>query len=303
MKPLLLHTLSVLLLLLAQVGCSPQPDPTTRESEATQPGPDTTFYQEASWSPDGSRLLLSRLDIHDAYRTSIAIVNTDGSGYTRLTEGPGDMWTAWSPDGAQIAYASRKVDNQDIYVMQADGSQPRRLTTDPADDTHPDWSLNGTKIAFVSKRASPSQVYVMQADGSNQTQITDSAEEKWNPRWSPDGEKIVFYGAVEAGKDSVYVMSADGSERRTLGPGIWPSWSPDGSKILFAADDHIYEMSAEGTTPTRLLDNAIFARWSPDGRKLAFIRVTWRAPDGWPSTSDLFVVNADGPGERRLTGR
>lgn len=292
-----------LLLLAGCVGCRTQPDAAPAGLDATEPGPDTTFYQEASWSPDGSRLLLSRLDIHDAYRASIAVVNADGSGYTRLTEGPGDMWTSWSPDGSQIAYASTKEDNRDIYVMQADGSHPVRLTSDPAEDTHPDWSPDGTQIVFVSKREGLSHVYVMSAAGSVLTRITDSPEEKWNPRWSPDGRKIVYYGAVEPGKDSVYVMNANGSERRTLGAGIWPSWSPDGAKILYGVDQDVYEMNADGANPRRLLEDAVIARWSPDGARIAFIRVTWRAPEGWPSVSDLFVVQADGSGERRLTGK
>ncbi len=291
------------LLLAGVFGCRPQPDASPPGTEATGPGPDTTFYQEASWAPDGSRLSLSRLDIHDAYRSSIALVQADGAGYTRLTEGPNDRWTSWSADGARIAYASEKEDNVDIYVMQADGSELVRLTTDPAEDTHPDWSLDGARIAFVSDRTGAAQVYVMNADGTGQTQISDTPEEKWNPRWSPDGRQLVFYGAPEPGNDSVYVMNADGSERRTLGAGVWPSWSPDGSKILFAAEDHVYVMSAEGEHPTRLLDNAMFARWSPDGARIAFIRVTWQAPEGWPAVSDLFTVQADGSGERRLTGR
>jgi len=290
------------LLLIGHFGCRSQPDTSASGLAATEPGPDTTFYQEASWSPDGSKLLLSRLDIHDAYRASIVMVNADGSGYAQLTDGPGDMWTSWSPDGARIAYASEKEDNRDIYLMKADGSKPIRLTADPAEDTHPAWSPDDGQIAFVSKREGRSHIYIMNADGSAQKKISSTTEEKWNPRWSPDGRKIVYYGAEEPGKDSVYVMNVDGSARKTVGAGVWPSWSPDGSKILYVADHDVYEMNADGTNPKRLLEDAVIARWSPDGTKIAFIRVTWRAADGWPATSALFVASADGSGAVRLTG-
>lgn len=294
-------TLFLLLVAPWSAGCGPQPATPTTDAETGTEHADTIFYQEATWSPDGSRILLSRLDIHDAYRASIAVVNADGSGYSRLTEGPGDMWASWSPDGAKIAYGSKKGDNRDIYVMDPDGSRPTRLTEDPAEDTHPDWSPDGTKLAFVSNREGLPQVYAMNADGSGQTRITDGPGEKWNPRWAPDGRSIVYYGAVEPGKDSVYAVQADGAEQRALGAGIWPSWSNDGAKLLYVADDDLYSMDADGTNPEKLLDDAVIARWSPDGERLAFIRVTWRAAEGWPAMSNLFVAQADGSGARRLT--
>jgi Tol biopolymer transport system component len=298
MRTWTLYASTVLLLLIKTTGCTAPPD---TASDPAETAPDTTFYQEASWSPDGSQLLLSRLEIHNNYRSLIAKIKADGSGYTTLTEGPGDMWTTWSPDGLQIAYASQKEGNRDIYVMSADGSQPLRLTSDPAEDTHPDWSPDGSEILFVSKRDEVPHLYVMNADGSGQTKISRSTGEKWNPRWSPDGTRIVYYGAIEQGKDSVYVMNADGSDLRTLGAGIWPSWSPDGSKILYGLDQDIYEMQADGTNPRPLFEDAVMARWSPDGTRIAFIRVTWRAPQGWPSMSNLFIMNADGSGTLQLT--
>ena len=303
MRRLLRYPLLVLLFLPGYLGCQTRPDPSSSSIDAKAPGPDTTFYQEASWSPDGFKLLLSRMDIHDAYRASIAVINADGSGYARLTTGPGDVWTSWSPDGTQIAYTSSKAKNRDIYLMQADGSQPIRLTADPAEDTHPDWSPDGTQMVFVSKREGLSQLYVMKSDGSELTKITDHVAEKWNPRWSPDGQRIVYYGAVEQGKDSVYVMNADGSGHRTLRAGIWPSWSHDGSRILFVQDKDLYEMPADGTNQSKLLEDVVIGRWSPDGTKLAFIRVTWRDPKGWPATSDLFIANADGSEAVNVTGK
>ena len=278
-----------LLVLVAAETCQAQPE-------------NLMFYQDVSWAPDGSRLLLSRMDIKgDSYTHRIYRINVDGTGYTKLTDGPDDVWTSWSPDGSQIAYASKKDGNTDIYVMAADGSHPTRLTNDPAEDTHPDWALGQPRIVFISRRDGTSQIYLMNADGSHQTQISHGPEKKWNPRWSPDGKRIAYYGASETGKDSVYVINADGSGKTVLTQGVWPSWSPDGAKILFAAEKAIYEITADGKQKNRRLADAGFARWAPDGMRIAFMRQTWRAPQGWPATNTLFLINTDGSGETRLT--
>ena len=104
-----------------------------------QPG-DTIFYQDVSWSPDGSKLLLSRLDIKgDSYLYHIYSVNTDGSNYTKITEGPDDVWSSWFRDGSKFVYSSKKNGNSDIYLTNADGAGTSRLTSDSADEFHPDW--------------------------------------------------------------------------------------------------------------------------------------------------------------------
>jgi Tol biopolymer transport system component len=76
--------------------------------------------------------------------------------------------------GANGKFAfDRTVDgNSDVYVMEPDGSNVTRLTTDPAADVNPGWSADGTKIAFTSNRAGNNEIYVMNADGSGQTNLT-----------------------------------------------------------------------------------------------------------------------------------
>ena len=84
--------------------------------------------------------------------------------------------------------------------MNADGSNPIRLTTDPADDLVPRWSPDGTKFAFYSNRDGNYEIYVMDADGSNQTRLTNTPADEIDPAWSPDGGQIVFtsYGTATA---------------------------------------------------------------------------------------------------------
>ncbi|MGH8014923.1 MAG: hypothetical protein ACREBV_01890, partial [Candidatus Zixiibacteriota bacterium] len=80
-----------------------------------------------------------------------------------------------------------------------------------------------------------------------------------------------------------------------------PSWSPDGRSILFTNEQAIFEISLGETAKTKLIDNAFYARYSPNGKKMALIRQTWKAESGWPATSTVSVVNADGTDEREIT--
>jgi Tol biopolymer transport system component len=168
-------------------------------------------------------------------------------------------------------------DTDEIYVMNADGSEQTQLTDNDVSDLYPSWSPDGEKIAFASERDGGG-IYVMNADdGSDVTRLTT---EGVDPSWSPDGEKIAFFNLR-----AIYVMNADGSDvTRLTTEGVDPSWSPDGEKIAFTsfrdADDEsefnaIYVMNADdGSDVTRLTDpNADYSTidWgtntsSPDGK-------------------------------------
>ena len=120
------------------------------------------------------------------------------------------------------------------------------------------------------------------------------------PTWSPDGRMIAFNSLSHDGLGGydVYVMNADGSDRRRLTRGAgFHAWSPEGRKIAFSGrrdgNVGVYVMNADGSGERRLTRNPAgetALAWSPDGRKLAF-----------DSNGDLFVMNADGSGQRRLT--
>jgi len=80
---------------------------------------------------------------------------------------------------------STRDDNDDIYVMNADGSGQTRLTDNPARDWAATWSPDGRLIAFRSDRDGSWEIYVMNADGSGQTRLTDNPADDWFPTWSP----------------------------------------------------------------------------------------------------------------------
>jgi Tol biopolymer transport system component len=258
------------------------------------------------------------------------VMNADGSSPTRLTFDPfDDVDPTTDASGTRIAFARGPVtfdpdplnggsttDEEDIYVMDADGSNVKRLTRDAARDRSPSFSPDGSKIAFASSGSQGSDIYVVNADGSGRVRLTAGSGDEWDPAWSPDGSKIAF-----ASEGDIYVMNADGSDPAPLtaagGSGspsdYAPAWSPDGSQIVFhrfryAAgfllnDSEVFVINADGSgerqltdTPPRHLnwDNDSDPSWSPDGTRIAYT-----PPSGFGQ--EIYVMNADGSDPRALT--
>ncbi len=207
-----------------------------------------------------------------------------------------------APATGKIAFRSERDGNNEIYIMNADGSELTNLTNNPAWDAGPNWSPDGAQIAFLSDRDGNNEIYVMNADGSGLARLTTEGA-IWSA-WSPDGSRIAF-ASVRDGNSEVYVMNADGSEvtRLTDNPAIdgQPAWSPDGSRIAFFSDrdgnNEIYVMNADGSGVTRLTDNPaddLVPFWSPDGAQIAFRS----RRDG---DVEIYVMNADGSDPTRLS--
>jgi hypothetical protein len=161
----------------------------------------------------------------------IYVVQPDGSGRTRLTNVAAalDVDPSWSPDGRELAFESDrdKQGPSEIYAMGADGSNPRRLTTNPANDRGPQWSPLGRQIVFESNRDGNSELYAMNADGSGQTRLTTDPARDADPAWAPDGRRLVFVSDRD-GNPELYLMAPDGTAqtRITNDPGndLVPTW-------------------------------------------------------------------------------
>jgi len=229
----------------------------------------------------------------------IYVINSDGSGLTRLTTDPAiDDWPDWSPDGARIAFTRIINSQRQIFVMNADGSGQVDLSNNAWYEDAPDWSPDGQRIAFGSTRVGNAmQIFVMNADGSGVTQLTTTAARNYSPDWSPDGKHIVFESERDGNRE-IYSMNADGSgqTRLTNTPEAeyGPVWSPDGQHIAFQRGG-IFVMNADGSGLRQLTNNDDYhPAWSPDGKLIAF-------DTGRDGNRELYSMNADGTGVRRLT--
>jgi Tol biopolymer transport system component len=266
----------------------------------------------------------------------VYVMNADGSGKRRVTThdltwpGVGSSDITWSPDGREIAF-SRGATHIDIYAAKVDGSGERRLTHGPArmkgaggkpiHNSAPAWSPDGKKIAFtrIGDQGIPtpeSGLYVMNADGSGQRRL--ARNNLWGALWSPDGRKLAFVGN-SSGRLGVYVVNADGSSLRRLARASWVgfSWSPDGRRIAFvkrvrcdwkcSRNSELWLMNADGSGQRRVVQGQQIAAaptWSPDGQTLMY-ESSYRPSPSNPRlkywwVSELFRVNVDGSGKRRL---
>ena len=180
---------------------------------------------EPSWSPDGTKLVFVSNKSGEG-RYDIYTMNVTGTNPVRITtiNNADSYFTPfWSPSGSKIIFTGERDGNQDIYVINAEGSNQTRLTDNPAIDWGPHWSPDGSKIVFGSDRNGNHDIYVMNADGSNPVNLTNNSASDITPAWSPDGKKIAF-----ARNETIWVMNSDGSMQTQLTTihGLFPDWQP-----------------------------------------------------------------------------
>ena len=270
-------------------------------------------------SPDGRRVAFE--SNRDGAR-EIYAVNADGSDLTRLTNNDAhDYQPVWSPDGRRIAFISERDSdrlriprNQEIYVMNADGSDVTRLTNNDAEDVQPAWSPDARRIAFVSERDGNWNIYVANADGSGTTRLTHHAASDWRPSWSPDGRRIAFVSLRDSDlsyfppNSDIYAVNADGTDLARLTDNDMvngaPSWSPDGRRIVFSSSrghgrSSIFVMNPDGSEITGIANGGAPV-WSPDGGRIAFVD----SPGSGSvieGDTDIYTVSVDGSEITQLT--
>ena len=139
----------------------------------------------AAWSPDGKRLAFTiRVPgvLNDIY-----VIDITGENFQRLTDHPWqDLYPAWSPDGQWIAFWSNRDGDNAVYLMEADGANPKRL----ANGRSPEWSPDGQHIAFVSRQEGTEGIFIMDKDGEDIRLLVEGGD---NPAWF--GSKLAVSGS------------------------------------------------------------------------------------------------------------
>ncbi len=277
-------------------------------------------------SPDGRKIAYSS---DEEGNFEIYVVDIDSYSQINLTNNAADESSfAWSPDGKQIAFVSDRdsvlidlengLRTNNIYIMNADGSNTRRLTTDNTTEQYGllSWSPDQKKLAgdvsFQSPGPSVSLIYLLTLSDAKQTLLTSpDGMVQGVGTWSPNGEQLLYFKGGSM-SENVYVMNADGSHQLALsnddlGMVTEASWSPDGTRVVFSTlklqgDNKyyfLYTVKADGNDLISLSKNPLSfdtsPSWSPDGKYIVFASKR----DG--GKYHLFVMNPDGTNQRQLT--
>ena len=218
------------------------------------------------------------------------------------------------PGGQLIAFTSRRDGNEEIYVMNTDGSDPTNLTNHPAADNFPLWSPDGQRLAFVSDRSGKPEVYLMYDDGSGLVQLTDlpNVEGFWWLSWSPDGtrlaaEVLLTYPVTGELYGKIFLIQADGSgvfdlTHNELPARVYdPLWSPAGDWIAYVrggpAPTYLRLIRPDGTEDqalNRSIRNTPSFAWSPDGVRIAYFTSCMYCEVYDNEPADLRLAGLDG---------
>jgi len=263
-----------------------------------------------SWSPDGKTLVFPD-GKSSASPSSVYALDLPTGNVRALTKPPqfwdGDASPAFSPDGSKIAFA-RGIEGwvRDVYVMNAAGGNPVRLTFDERMISSLTWTADGSAIVFSSNRAGKFSLWRVPATGGAPSRLPVGSEDAFNPSIARTGEHLAYTQTTSSW--SIKRVALHSSQNKAVN--LWsssqedsaPQVSPDGRKIAFqswrSGTQEIWVAANDGTNPVKLtsFEKSLTGSpwWSPDGTQLAFDA----RPEG---RSHIYSIRLEGGQPRAVT--
>ena len=253
------------------------------------------------WSPDNKSIAYMRC-VREEFGSDVrSIWVMDIETGKKIELASRAMYPLWSPDGTKIAYIgylSDRFDGCDLWIMNSDGADKRKLSSKAEFNTWPSWSPDGTKIVYTSvseNQLESAKIWVIDVDGANNAQLASDAK---FPKWSPDRAKIAYQSDSSDG-DFIWIMNPDGTDKKhlTTNPNsiefLKSEWSPDSTKIAYNAGvrvEGIWVVNVDGSGEYSITSYAQFIScnpdaWSPDGKR---VDIGWIYPimePGWGQNS------------------
>ena len=283
---------------------SPQtPAPTEYPEPTPTPKPDDTPVPTPYVPPSGENVTIIQLPDADP-ASGLFVISLSESGYfhlfaynpeglplTRLTYGDwDDIQPALSPDGAQVAYASHKDGQWDIFILNLISGETIKATNDLAYDGAPNWSPDGAQLAYEKYIDNNLEIYIQPADNSSPAaRLTNNPHADFDPAWNPNGSQIAFT-STRGGDNDIWIIDINSlgepgsavnyTNNNTLDQHS-PAWSPHGELLAWIAPHEGYESiytadpSEEATTAIYIGTGSEVA-WDPTGE---FILTSIRTPD------------------------
>jgi len=262
---------------------------------------------------DISHAIIVFRDSHTG-QSEIYIMDNNGKNVRQLTNTPlSEYMPRFSPDGRHIVFVRnlgpvavpRQLQQLDIFIINADGSNERRLTFHPKIDFAPTWSPDGQHIAFTSTRIGHGEIHILEIASGNIRQLTkdeDGDAYSSNPSWSPDGQHIVHEQVIAGGGRHIYITDIDGKNTRPFLKGdqphfvgdtviskYTPLWSPDGKHVMYFEDHLRYEPDRVVRLANHLI---VVDKNGSNPKKLKILKSWWLNAACWAANGTQILFSA-----------